>query len=256
MNQMRLSFIVLVVPLLVLIACKKEQSSPVVVADVGPAASISISYPLPGTVDLFNLRHCPLSDDYEEMTCRMIGTKGPVRKISWMDEDLHVLETSIEFDRSGNVTEICRRGHVDFQGMTCAKGPFPGLGTDANVVLDGKGRLISRPHSSLEKDRIDTCIYDDLSVPKRSECRDGEYVYVYTYDDNGRTLSYSRRLIPTNGEAGDRMKYLDKEYALDLAYSYRDDRFGNWIEFETRQAGESRGQPVANTVNHRILEYY
>src|SRR5579872_6209777 len=67
-------------------------------ASVQQAGSVDINYPPADSNDWFNLRACPVTWSHE-ISCYLIGTRGPVRKISWMDDRLKVLDGYIEFDR-------------------------------------------------------------------------------------------------------------------------------------------------------------
>ena len=220
------------------------------------AISIRVDYPLPGAPDILNLRDCPLTGIYQEVTCRLIGTQGPVRKITWPDTHLKVPEASVEYNKLGNIARICRRGHVDFQGWSCGSGPFAVAPLLMQTELDSHGRILRRQHDPFDKTKFDTCTYDDKSVPRTSECRVDGFTYQYSFDNLGRALSYSTRFIPVEGKSEEEARYLDKAYALDLIYSYKNDKYGNWVEFKVTKIDPASGAQKVLIVQPRDIDYY
>jgi hypothetical protein len=201
-----------------------------------PAPSLSssrvlIDYPAPGNPDPLNLRGCSLSGDYGNMPCRLIGMKGPIRKITWKDDQMNVVEASIEFDRSGKLQTICRRGHVDFQGWHCSNAPFANHNPPPQTKLDERGRILQQLHFQFDPVKLDTCTYDDTQSPPLSECRVEELSFGYTFDPSGRALTYSTRWTAAPGEYEDRRAELEKAYKVDITFTYKNDAYGNWTEF-------------------------
>ena len=196
------------------------------------ASSVLIDYPAPGDPDPLNLRGCSLSGIYQEMPCRLIGMKGPIRKITWKDDQMNVVEASIEFDRSGRLQTICRRGHMDFQGWHCSKAPFANHDPLPQTKLDERGRVLQQQNFQFDPTKLDTCTYDDTKSPRMSECRVEDFTLGYTFDPSGRALTYSKRWTAGPGEYDDRRAELEKAYKLDISFAYKDDAYGNWTEFE------------------------
>jgi hypothetical protein len=212
--------------------------------------NVFITYPPPEASDPLDLRNCPLSASYHAVNCRLVGTTGPVKRILWPDNHLKVTDASIDFDRHGNISKVCRRGRTDFQGWGCASAPFQFAEPEPRTTLDDRGRILRRQHNSFHPERFDTCVYDDRINSKMSECRDGEFVITYTFDNTGRALTFKQRRIPASGESEERTRYLDGEYAVNLKYSYKNDRFGNWIEFSVTEADN------VYFTQTREIEYY
>ena len=145
---------------------------------------------------------------------------------------MNVVEASIEFDRSGKLQTICRRGHVDFQGWHCSHAPWATYDSPLQIKLDERGRILQQLHFQFDPTKLDTCTYDDTSSPRTSECRVEELSYGFTFDPSGRALTYSTRWRAAPGEYDDRRAELEKAYKVDISFAYKDDAYGNWTEFE------------------------
>lgn len=195
--------------------------------------------------------------EWEDMLCKLVGLRGPVKKVFWMDSDLHVEEASVEFNKEGHGTRWCHRGHTDFQGRTCSDtSHFLAKNPSGVVEYDVHSRVLRRKHFKFGNIPFDVCSYDDTPGSRSSECNDGEYIVKHTYDETGRTLTYSRRRIPLDNEAADRSRKLDPYYALDVRYVYIDDLHGNWIEYQMIHIpGVSQNRYSWNPVK-RTIEYY
>jgi hypothetical protein len=245
-NVLRTSLFFLTVPVLtIFLGC---SSPPLALGD------ININYPPPNSVDVFNLRGCPL--DYHPMGCPIIGTRGPVKKISSMDEDLKVLDGYIQFDRQGKLYKVCGRGHADFEGWSCRKGPFWDWPDVLQTQLDSNGRVTRRLHFQFDKTKFDTCSYDDDGVPHTSECNDGTFIHKYTYDKLSRPLTYSKRRIPVPGQAPERERSLERAYAMDVRFIYTDDEHGNWTEYRIVQEDSTFQVRIGIQIFRRTIEYY
>lgn len=184
-----------------------------------------------------------------DASCLLVGLRGPVKKVSLRDEFLKVLDSTVEFDRSGTQAKICQRGHTDFEGWSCAMGKDRAVARDTR--LDDAGRVIMRPGI---RDRIDRCKYDDLSDPPTSVCDDGYYTHRYSYDHFGRPATYTRTRIPQSDETPERSRQLSE--ILEIRYVYVDDKFGNWIEVRMIYGGASTYKSSQDVVRHRTIEYY
>ncbi len=247
---MRQIILMCVVSALALTACKKELPRDRPSPNISLGQGVDIDYPHPGMPDILNLRNCPITSEYDLVNCRSIGTKGPIKKISWNDVHLKVAEAAISFDRNGLITQVCRQGFVG-GGWNCASGPFPVQPVESHLEVDNRGRMIKREHSSFGGGASDSCAYSDDTSPSTSECSDGENVYTYRFDKSGRTISFSERRIPRPEESNERAQELDAAYSVDLTYSYRNDKFGNWIEFDVK---DQNGRILVT--RHRDLDYY
>ena len=225
-------------------------------ARTAAASEVLIDYPPQDQADPLDLRSCSLSGVYDKMPCRLIGTSGHIRKITWMDDTMNVVEASIEFDPNGKLEKICRRGHVDFQSWHCSVAPFSSHDLMAQTKLDERGRIIQQQHFQFDATRLDTCRYDDLTIPRTSECVVDGFSLKYTFDKTGRSLTYSVRRIPVKGESDETTNSLGKAYAMDLTFIYKDDARGNWTEFEV--AGRDKDSGLVKRYSRQTLsiEYY
>ena len=224
------------------------------VAIIAPT-KVLIDYPAPGQPDPLNLRGCALDTSYSSLPCHLIGTRGPVKKIAWFDDNGGTPAATLEFDRSGELQRICRRGHVDFQGEHCSTQPFRSS-IDAETRLDQRGRILQRRRFSFEDPRRDTCNYFDQMDGSRSECKDGDWTVTYAFDRNGRALSYGRYRYTNSEEIGGDHNGLERTDILELKYVYDNDEYGNWVRFDVvgnKSDGKSRELFDTRTVT---LEYY
>jgi hypothetical protein len=235
-----------------------NQSYPVV-------GDVNYDYPLPGSPDIQSMRRCPLSwmiGQEMQGSCGLLGLKGPVKKISWNDPFLKVEGGYVLFDRGGRIIKQCGLTHGPriSGGWICGEPPFSGFAVPdkQETRLDSKGRLVSKLKYTFDKSQRDTCSYDDASDPKTSECNDGEYIHKYTYDPRGRPHSYSRRRISRPEDAPERKNELDRAYALDVTYVYKDDAHGNWTEFYLIQDMSTSRKPIGadGSLQKRTIEYY
>ena len=238
-------------------ACDKQLGLQSRVAEeLQTPSTVLISYPAATDADPLNLRECPLSG--QDMPCRMMGTAGRIKKISWPDMRMNITEATVRFDAHGHISEICQRGHSDFAGGGCSTAPFSRQQALPQTVLDEKGRLLRRQHDQFDSSRIDTCSYQDDLGNRKSECNDGFYIIKFTYDDSGRALTYSRRVRPEiiASETPERAQYIQTAEAVDLVYDYKNDKSGNWIEMTiTSTKIDKVFQPV-HVVQTRTIEYY
>jgi hypothetical protein len=221
---------------------------------VGPATSFQINYPLPTASDPLNLRACPLNSMYVEMTCRSIGTKGSIRKITWYDTFSDRPEATVEFDKHGEIYRICKQGRADFQGWACGTSPFKNPTSAPQRTLDKKGRILETVITGYEGVTSAACSYIDGPQQSSSECGNGLYVYKYVYDASGRAISYGKRRVPEKGESTEVTERLGKADSVDVIFRYTDDLFGNWT---TIQAVGNAGDKTAFEINRRrTIEYY
>ncbi len=238
--------------------------------EYGPSRHpLDIVMPTLGSVDVFSLRFCPGdANSTHGVMCNSIGTKGPVKQISW---DSHlmglfgkpVMEASYHFDRDGRVDGHCTRGHIDFQGGSCSSHWDASLREwmyrhqgdsyrEKNVVLDSNGRLVSSANDGVGGEIH--CSYDGGPVLRTSTCSDREYINTYEYRADGRRKSYHRRRIPQASDEPERALELERAYALDIEYRYLDDSHGNWYSLIlTQQPGDG---PAFEVQVERTVEYY
>lgn len=216
---------------------------------------VYVTYPPPNSDDALNLRGCPLEWDPGDL-CSLIGTRGPVKKISWRDERLQVLDGYIQFDRQGRLNRVCSRGRIDFQGWNCREVQLEHVPDVLQTQLDSRGRLIRRLRFQFDKSRFVTCSYDDDSVPRTSECNDGVDIHRYSYDSLGRPIAYRRRRSPAPDETPEHARSLEQSSALDVRYIYTDDKYGNWSEFQIVQDESTSDLKTGNPIFRRTIEYY
>jgi hypothetical protein len=171
-----------------------------------------------------------------------------------MDERVHIVEASIEFDQSGRLERVCRKGHVDMQDWSCSNGPFSSRPLLPQTKFDDRGRIIQQQHFQFDPKKLDTCIYDDRA--HSSECRVDAMIFRFTFNEAGRALTYHVRRMPIEGESMDAKEYLDKAYSVDVKFSYKDDAYGNWTEYDA--VGKDPLYGVTKVLDHQTvqIDYY
>jgi len=220
----------------------------------GALRGVNISYPPPSSEDVLRLRECPLKWDPFNTYCGLLGTRGSIRKISWMDEHLKVLEGYIEFDERGNWTRICGRGHIDFEGWNCMSAAIKDWPDVLQTQLDSQGRIVERLRDQFDKQHFVTCSYADRNTPRMSTCNDGVWTQEYSYDKSGRPLSYRRRHSHSPDETAEQAR-LAAVSDVAVHYIYTDDPYGNWTELRIIY-DESSSIRSSDLILRRNIEYY